>query len=94
MALPINVSRLSANIHINVSVENELEFEGEFQKEFTEDMAQERHIPKNNYFANKLLQDELRFNVIMTIMKLYDLNDNVIPKSRWNEYNVKLESPF
>ena len=78
VGLPIDVSKVMTKVHINV-----MDKEVEYGKEFPADS-----YVLNDYFDTELLRDELVFKVKVVITEMYDLNDRIIPSSKWNEHNV------
>ena len=44
-----------------------------------------------NRFETELLKDTLAFDVEVIITKLYDLNDVLIPKTKWIDHNVYIQ---
>ena len=45
------------------------------------------YFEKNTFLTNKL-EDQLTFDIKVVIMELYDLNNDIIPRDKWNHHDV------
>ena len=91
-SFPINISKVTAQVTIKAILHTKNGIQSiptpiPFEIEITQNKLGATQFFK---FPNNKLQDKLLFEANVIILKLYDLDENIVPRNKWIDYNVLL----